>query len=183
MGLSKSKREKVAQQTVATRGIVSFLLSGKEYAVDMESVREVIYKRKISPLPGAPDYFEGLIDLRGTVIPVIHLGKRLNAVSKDPEAVSAPSEHILIMEIRHKKVGFIVDRVDNVVVIEKESVQKTQDMIESPLSVIEGVFRYQERLILLVRLERLFTQEDINTITAAIAHGDMSQNFMGSAAA
>ncbi len=180
MGLSKSKHEKGVQQAVATRGIVSFLLSGKEYAVDMESVREVIYKRKVSPLPGAPHYFEGLIDLRGTVIPVIHLGKRLNAV----EAASAPSEHILIMEIRQKKVGFIVDRVENVVVIEKESVQKTQDMIESPLSVIEGVFRYQERLILLVHLERLFTQEDINRITAAIAQGDiMNPDLMRSVAA
>ncbi|MBI3359020.1 MAG: chemotaxis protein CheW [Nitrospirae bacterium] len=77
------------------------------------------------------------------------------------------SGHILIVEIDHKKVGFIVDRVEDVVVIEKNSVQSAQNLIELPLPVIEGVFRYKDRLILLLYLERLFTEAVRNLITEA----------------
>ncbi len=167
MSLFKIKQEEI-QLASATRGVVNFFLSGKEYAVDIGSVREVIYGRKISPLPGAPDYFEGLIDLRGTVIPIIHLGKKLQAVSAGKRSEEALLTHILIVEIDHKKVGFIVDRVEDVVVIEKESVQPAQNLIELPLPVIEGVFRYKDRLILLLYLERLFTAAVLHQITEAM---------------
>jgi len=168
MSLFKTKKEEMRAAS-AKQGAVSFFLGEKEYAVDIGSVREVIYGKKISPLPGAPDYFEGLIDLRGTVIPVIHLGKRLHGsreirVSDDPLSVSG---HILIVEIDRKKVGFIVDRVEDVVVIEKDSVQSAQNLIELPLPVIEGVFRYKDRLILLLYLERLFTETVRNLIAEA----------------
>ena len=152
-----------------TRGVVSFSLSDKEYSVAMELVREVIYTRSVNPLPGAPDYFEGIIDLRGTVIPVIHLGKRLKVESLRGE-LETPFEHILIMEIDHKKVGFIVDRVTSVIVIEKEAVQPAQNLIELPLSVIEGVFQYKGRLVILLSLERLFTDDTLQQVTEAIQY-------------
>ncbi|MBI3358653.1 MAG: chemotaxis protein CheW, partial [Nitrospirae bacterium] len=60
MSLFKTKKEEM-QASSAKQGAVSFFLGEKEYAVDIGSVREVIYGKKISPLPGAPDYFEGLI--------------------------------------------------------------------------------------------------------------------------
>ncbi len=166
MGLSKTKKEQM-QSAAAKQGAVSFFLGEKEYAVDIASVREVIYGKKISPLPGAPDYFEGLIDLRGTVIPVIHLGKRLQVGKSASLPASELSGHIIIVEINSKKVGFIVDRVEDVVVIEKDSVQSAHNLIELPLPVIEGVFRYKGRLILLLYLERLFTEAVQNLIATA----------------
>ncbi len=166
MSLFKGKKEAM-QSASAKQGAVSFFLGEKEYAVDIGSVREVIYGKKISPLPGAPDYFEGLIDLRGTIIPVINLGKRLHVSSAVSLPQGALSGHILIVEIDRKKVGFIVDRVEDVVVIEKDSVQSAKNLIELPLPVIEGVFRYKDRLILLLYLERLFTEAVQNLIAEA----------------
>ncbi len=168
MSLFKTKKEEMLSLS-AKQGAVSFFLGEKEYAVDIGSVREVIYGKKISPLPGAPDYFAGLIDLRGIVIPVIHLGKRLHGVGRGSVLgdSSLVSGHILIVEIDRKKVGFIVDRVEDVVVIEKDSVQSAQNLIELPLPVIEGVFRYKGRLILLLYLERLFTEAVRNLIAEA----------------
>lgn len=151
----------------AKQGAVSFFLGEKEYAVDIGSVREVIYGKKISPLPGAPDYFEGLIDLRGIIIPVINLAKRLHIASGVGLSQGGLSGHIIILEIDRKKVGFIVDRVADVVVIEKDSVQSAKNLIELPLPVIEGVFRYKDRLILLLYLERLFTEAVQNLIAEA----------------
>jgi len=175
MALFKSKKWEM-QSASAKQGAVSFFLGEKEYAVDIGSVREVIYGKKISPLPGAPDYFEGLIDLRGIVIPVIHLGKRLQVAKGTslPQGEGALSGHIIIVEIDHKKVGFIVDRVEDVVAIEKDSVQSAQNLIELPLPVIEGVFRYKGRLILLLYLERLFTEAVQNLIA------DVTQQTAGS---
>jgi len=155
------------QSASIKQGAVSFFLGEKEYAVDIGSVREVIYGKKISPLPGAPDYFEGLIDLRGTIIPVINLGKRLHVAQDTSLPQGVLSGHIIIVEIDRKKVGFIVDRVEDVVVIEKDSVQSAQNLIELPLPVIEGVFRYKNRLILLLYLERLFTEAVRNLIVEA----------------
>ena len=166
MSLFKTKKEEM-QATSAKQGAVSFFLGEKEYAVDIGSVREVIYGKKINPLPGAPDYFEGLIDLRGTVIPVIHLGKRLQVGQGENVKNASLSGHILIVEIDQKKVGFIVDRVEDVVVIDQDSVQSAQNLIELPLPVIEGVFRYKGRLILLLYLERLFTEAVLHQITEA----------------
>ena len=166
MSLFKSKKEEM-QMASAKQGAVSFFLGEKEYAVDIGSVREVIYGKKISPLPGAPDYFEGLIDLRGIIIPVINLAKRLHITSGVSLSQNGLSGHIIIVEIDRKKVGFIVDRVEDVVVIEKDSVQSAQNLIELPLPVIEGVFRYKDRLILLLYLERLFTEAVQNLIAEA----------------
>ena len=169
MGLFRNKRQEEQLAESVKRGVVSFSLFGKEYSVAMELVREVIYVRSVSPLPGAPDYFEGVINLRGTVIPVIHLGKRLQ-VGLSAMGNEKPFEHILIMEIDHKKVGFIVDRVISVVVIEKDAVQPAQNLIELPLPVIDGVFQYKGRLIILLSLERLFTGDTLQKITEAIQY-------------
>ncbi len=167
MSLFNKKKEAVQLASVK-QGAVSFFLGEKEYAVDIKSVREVIYMKKISPWPGAPDYFEGLIDLRGTVIPVIHLGKRLQVKKGEADLPEATlSGQILIVEIDNKKVGFIVDRVEDVVLIEKDSVQSAQNLIETPLPVIEGVFRYKDRLILLLYLERFFSEAVQNLIEEA----------------
>jgi purine-binding chemotaxis protein CheW len=170
MGLfANKKKETAATQTL--QGAVSFFLGEKEYAVDIGSVREVIYGKKISPLPAVPDYFEGLIDLRGVVIPVIHLGKRLQVARQAaPEKIfSGEFGQVLIVEIDRKKVGFVVDSVSEVILIEKNLVQSAQNLIEQPLPVIEGVFRYQGRLILLLCLERLFTEAVFHQITEAAA--------------
>ncbi len=168
MALSKNKKDQIRSSLAKQQGAVSFFLGEKEYAVDIASVREVIYGKKISPLPGAPDYFEGLIDLRGTIIPVINLGKRLCVGKIASLSDSMLSGHIMIVEIDGKKVGFIVDRVQDVVVIDKDSVQSAKNLIELPLPVIEGVFRYKDRLILLLYLERLFTEAVRNLITETI---------------
>ena len=168
MSLLKHKRQEEQLSESVKRGVVSFSLFEKEYSVAMELVREVIYARSVNPLPGAPDYFEGIIDLRGTVIPVIHLGKRLHVGLS--AAQNQMFEHILIMEIDHKKVGFIVDRVMSVMVIEKEAVQPAQSLIELPLSVIDGVFQYKGRLIILLSLERLFTGDALQQMTDAIQY-------------
>ncbi len=168
MSLFKIKQQEVMQSVSVSRGVVHFFVSGKDYAVDIGAVREVIYGRKISPLPGAPDYFEGLIDLRGTVVPVIHLGKRLQATPSGIRPEGSGLTHILIVEIDHKKVGFVVDHVEDVVTLGKESVQPADNFIESPLPVIEGVFRYNDRLILLLDLERLFSAAVLHQITEAM---------------
>ncbi len=160
MSLFSNKKKAIKSSLSEKQGAVSFFLGEKEYAVDIASVREVIYGKKINPLPSVPDYFEGLIDLRGIVIPVIHLGKRLHVAGHKGggQHLGAELGQILIVEIQYKKVGFIVDRVEEVVVIEKSTIQSAQNLIEQPLPVIDGVFRYKERLILLLCLERLFTE-------------------------
>ncbi len=170
MSLFKSKQEEQRADS-EKKGTVSFFLSEKEYAVDIGLVREVIYGKKINPLPGSPDYFEGLIDLRGTVIPVIHLGKKLHAVPSGPSERNGETglfEHILIVEVHRKQVGFVVDRVQEVMVIEKETVQPAQNLIELPLPVIDGIFRYKDRLIVLLSLDRLFTAATIQQMTDVI---------------
>jgi len=170
MGLLKNKQQEEKEAASVKRGVVRFSLSEKEYSVPMELVREVIYARSVNPLPGAPDYFEGVINLRGVVIPVIHLEKRLQVGLSKRAIDQTVFEHILIMEIDRKKVGFIVDRVMSVIVIEKEAVQPAQNLIELPLSVIEGVFQHKGKLVILLSLERLFTEETLQQVTEAIQY-------------
>ena len=82
-----------------------FEVGGRIYAVDVAQVREVVRWRPITPLPGAPTLIEGVVDLRGTVVPVIDLNRALGGAAVEPD----PRTRIAVTEIDGMLVGLVVD--------------------------------------------------------------------------
>jgi len=158
------KEQKKAEKEVQQKRIVSFLVSQKEYAIDIHFINEIIYSKTVSSLPGASDYIEGIIDLRGKVIPLINLKKRLKLAS----AESVLSEHVLVVDISGRKYGLIVDQVLQVITVEEHQIQMTEKFMERAAPYLQGVCRFRDRLILLLDLERLWSAEDISAIDSTL---------------
>ncbi len=163
MPLFKEEQKKVESEARNKR-MVSFLVSQKEYAIDIRFINEIIYSKAVSPLPGASDYIEGIIDLRGKVIPLINLKKRL----KFSLTEQTPSEHVLIVDVSGRKYGLIVDQVLQVITIEEHEIQITEKFMERGVPYLHGVCRFRDRLILLLDLEHLWSEEDISEIDSTV---------------
>ena len=166
---NETKKEEKAR---AERRIVRFNASGSEYAVSIERIKEIIYAKAVHPLPGALEGIEGVINLRGAVIPVIDSRKKL----KTATAVSLGSpEHILIVEVRRQKIGLIVDRVNEVLSVQEDQIQKTQPFMDQNAAYVEGIYRVGEQLIVLLNLEELWTAAQISemedTLSQTISSG------------
>lgn len=158
------KEQKKVERESQKKRILSFLVSQKEYAVDILFINEIIYSKTVNALPGASDYIEGIIDLRGKVIPLINLTKRMKLSSNE----QILSEHVLIVDVRQRKYGLIVDEVLQVITIEENQIQMTEKFMDRNVPYIQGVCRFKDRLILLLDLEHLWTEKDISEIESTL---------------
>jgi purine-binding chemotaxis protein CheW len=122
-------------------------------------VREVLRPQEIHPLPKAPEFIEGIINLRGRIISVIDLRKKLNI--RDIE--DRPRMRIIICKIKGFIVGLIVDCVSEVVSLSKEDVQPTPAVVSmyNETAFISGIARVGERVITLLNLEEVLTKEEV----------------------
>jgi purine-binding chemotaxis protein CheW len=99
--------------------VVSFRLAGDEYALDITAVKEVIQAAGITPVPGLPRWIRGVINLRGTVIPVVDLRAQFGLTAPPEDDLT----RILITRHRDRLVGFVVDAVSQVLKVPRSDVQ------------------------------------------------------------
>lgn len=159
MPLTKSAKNSFGPVVQKGKRIVTFTLSGGAYAIDIRFISEIIYSRVINPLPGISDYVEGIIDLRGLVVPVLDLKKRL----KLPLS-GFKSDHIIIAKVHQITCGILVDQVAQVLLVQDKEIQITKKFMNRPMPYLEGVCRSQERLILLLDLESLWSEIEMSRI-------------------
>ena len=138
--------------------LVSFELAGEEYGVDVLTVREIIRLPSITKMPNAPHFVEGIINLRGTVVPIISLRRRFGLA--DTEA--GRNARILVMETTGGLNGFIVDAVAEVIRISSAEIQPPPTVACSATAqeCITGIVNHGERLLVVLDLNRLFSPEE-----------------------
>lgn len=132
--------------------VVSFFLGSEEYGIDIARVQEIIRVPALTGLPGTADYVLGIINLRGTVIPIIDLKRKYMNTAM---AVSDETR-IIVIEIADKKMGLMVDEVTEVVKIPDEAVVPA-DLISTGVAVqhLHGVARIGERLLIILNVDRI----------------------------
>ena len=138
--------------------LVSFELGGEEYGVDVLAVREIIRMPAITKMPNTPHYVEGIINLRGTVVPIISLRKRFGLCDRDNDGRG----RILVMETGGSLNGFIVDAVAEVIRVTVGEIQPSPAIIQGNMAqeCITGVINRAERLLVVLDLDRLFSDEE-----------------------
>lgn len=137
--------------------IVSFRLSNEEYGVDISQVQEIIRMVEITHVPRAPRFMEGVINLRGQLIPIIDLRTRFGM----PRTEQTKSTRIVVTEIGAKRVGMVVDSVSEVLNIPMEHVEDAPDMIAGVgTEYIQGVGKVNERLVILLDLTMVISGEE-----------------------
>ncbi|MGE5587921.1 MAG: chemotaxis protein CheW [Clostridia bacterium] len=141
-----------AQGVSATRHVVVFQLSRELYAVGISDVREIVRMQPITPVPSAPDYVEGVVNLRGQVIPVLSLAKRLGV----PAEPVTPSTRIVVVQAGQDTIGMIVDSVVKVSHIPEQDIERPEALARegAGLAYIVGIARAEDSLITLIDLEQ-----------------------------
>ena len=137
--------------------LVTFTLGGEEYAVDILKVQEINRMKEITRVPNAPYYVEGVINLRGKVIPVVSLRKMFGL----PEEEDKTQQKIMIMDIQGVTIGLIVDTVSEVLRISTSIVEPPPAMTYTVSSeFISGIAKLEDRLIILLDMDRLIGKEE-----------------------
>ena len=136
---------------------VSFVLSKEKYAIDIMSVEEILRKIDITPVPNAPSFIEGIVNIRGKVIPVVDLKKKLNiGLSNDDGNV-----RIVITNLRNKRVGFLVDSVEEVVRIDKSIIEQAPALsVNVDSDYISGVAKTEKGMIILLDINKIFSPQE-----------------------
>ena len=102
--------------------LVGFIIGKEYFGVDILMVQEIIRSTPITAVPNSPDFIEGVINLRGSIIPVIDLRKRLNLLAKG-ESYNKEDIWIVILDVDGRVTGFIVDKVTEVMKIQESSIE------------------------------------------------------------
>lgn len=131
---------------------VSFQLGPEEYAIDILGVQEIIRMVEITHVPNAPHFVEGVVNLRGKVIPIINLRTRFGL----PSAELTKDTRIVVVEVTHLILGFIVDSVEEVLRLPEEFIEQPPLTGCGADDFHKGVGRVDGRLLILLNLELLF---------------------------
>jgi len=154
--------EKLKKKDVELLQLVTFSIGGEEFGVDILKVQEIIRMLDITRVPKAPDFVEGVINLRGKVIPIIDLRKRFGLASKGHDK----NTRIIVIDINDMIVGYIVDSVSEVLRIPADTVEPPPPVVAGLDSeYISGVGKLDDRLLIFLDLDRLLSQEERDVLS------------------
>jgi len=142
--------------------LVTFSIGSEEFGVDILKVMEIIRTMKITKVPKSPAFVEGVINLRGLVIPIIDLRKRFGMGEKNDDKET----RIIVIEIQGMTVGFVVDSVSEVLRIPASTVEPPPPVVAGLDSdYISGVGKLEDRLLILLDLDKLLSADDLHTLS------------------
>lgn len=143
--------------------LVGFVMGKELFGVDILMVQEIIREAFITPIPNSPEFIEGVINLRGSIIPVIDLRKRLGLLKDDKQSEDT---WILILNIEDRVTGFIVDSVSEVLKIQKGTIKPPPDIVVAGLQsqYIEGVCKIDKGLMVLLDFDRILLIDEIKKL-------------------
>lgn len=143
---------------------LSFWLDGQLYGVSIVGVEQIVSMQPVVEMPEYPAYAKGIINLRGAVIPVIDLRKRLGK----PETVYTDHTCIIINSVEGERLGFIVDEVDSVIEISQEEFSSPpklgEDGMNGYLSGIAHISGDDRKIILCLNAEKILRQEEFKML-------------------
>lgn len=146
--------------------VVSFKLDREEYAIEITKVKEIILLAGVTRIPQVPEFIEGIINLRGNVIPVIDLRKRFCL----PEAKKDEHTRIVVSRLEGRIIGLIVDSVSQVMNIPKVNIQPPPQTVANVAGeYITGIAKLEDRMIILLDIEKILRREEKEQLAGAEA--------------
>src|SRR5688572_30695639 len=134
--------------------VACFSVGGEEYAVDIMKIKEIINPVRITPVPKAPPFIDGIIELRGAILPVVDLRKRFDL---EPTALNRDSKYI-VTALDGRIVGLVVDKVREVTRIDLDDLRSAPAMaVGESARFFTGVFQRDGRIVMLVDLDQILS--------------------------
>ncbi len=146
---------------VDTNQYVTFLIGSEVYGVEVLRVQEIIGMTRVTQVPNSMHFMKGVINLRGTVVPVVDMRLRFAMDEKDYDNFTV----ILIVEVKGTMIGMIVDSVSDVVNIPVKDIQDTPHFSASiRTDYIKGIGRIEEDLVIVLDVDKILSHEEIEKI-------------------
>jgi purine-binding chemotaxis protein CheW len=142
---------------VTEKQMVLFELGTETYGLDIATVHEIIRMQPITKVPKAPFYVEGVINLRGRVIPVIDIGKKFGFEKTE----EAKNNRIVVIKIKDTTLGIIVDAVTEVIRVPVESIDPVSDIVTSGQSdYLMGIAKLPDKMVIILALDKLLSKDE-----------------------
>ena len=153
-----------------TNQYVSFVLHGEEYGVPILCVQEIIRYETLTRVPQSPDYVDGVLNLRGQVIPVVNLRKKFELPARDRDK----STRIIVVEVMGRVMGMVVDEVSEVLQVDTEDIAPPPPMgTHLRTDYISGMAKINETLVILLEIDKILTTEESVVLDQAAASADL----------
>ena len=155
--------EERRSETTQSMQLVSFRLGQEEYGIEITKVQEIILLGDITRVPQTPDYIKGLINLRNMVIPIVDLRLRFGL----PESEPTDETRIMVINIHGKTIGIIVDAVSEVLRVALDQIAPPPPTVAGlGREYLTGLARLEERLLILLDIDYLLTDEETLNLEA-----------------
>ena len=157
---------KLALHVEQSSQYLTFLLAEQEYGLELNKIQEICGYLPITPIPNLPPHVRGVMNLRGTVLPVIDLRMKFRL----PEVEYTKFTVIVIAMVEDKTVGLLVDAVSDVLRVKESDMREAPDFgAEVDTRFINGVFQTRDHLAVALNLEKLLTDNEITVPVSAAA--------------
>ncbi len=141
--------------------LVVFELSGESYGVDIGAVNTIIRMQQITHVPRAPEFVQGVINLRGSIVPVIDLRTRFGL----PAFEETKASRIVVVETGAGVMGMIVDAVTETLSLSSDSIEPPASIVTSADSrYLRGVAKFDDRLIIMLDIEKVLAESEATTL-------------------
>lgn len=142
--------------------IVVFRLSSEVCGVNTSQVKEIVKFEELTKMPKMPNFIDGILNLRGMVVPVVNLTKRFNL----GETEVTKKTKIIIIEIEEKLIGFIVDDVTEILKLSSQEIESTPDIIQKSYNhYLEYVGKKDNMLISILDLSKILTDKELDKLS------------------
>lgn len=143
--------------------ILVFHVASEELGLDISCVREVLRPQEITPLPKAPPFIEGVINLRGHIVALIDLRKRLTAKEMGDET----AKRIIVCRVNRFIVGLTVNSLKEIIALSKEDIKPLPEVVSMQMEtdMLLGIARVGERIIPILNLEHILTKKEITELS------------------
>lgn len=148
---------------------VSFEVTGNRYCIDIMDIKEVVRESEITRLPDSPSFVEGIMNLRGIVIPILSLKKKLG-LHEGPAPAAGALHKLIIISVEGVLIGLLVDSLDRVFSIDTEQVQSADNFADTGIdrALIQGVVKTDDRLYLILDIKKILDIEEKSFIQKQI---------------
>jgi purine-binding chemotaxis protein CheW len=156
----------MSQATAPAAEFLSFALGSEEYGVDILKVKEIRGYDAVTRLPDAPDYIKGVINLRGTIVPVVDMRLKFRLEHAEYTALTV----MIVLNVADRVVGMVVDSVSDVVQLSAEQVRAVPEIGATiDRQFLTGIGTLDERMLILLDIERLMVSTEMGLVTAQAA--------------
>lgn len=154
--------------------VIIFKLGSEEYAIPINCVQEIIMPQKATRIPKSPKFVDGVINLRGNIIPVIDGKKKF--LLKDNSDNKINTKRIMILETENETTGLIVDEVNEVINLNISQIEPPPIDLEENTDIFYGIGKYDNRLLILINSEKFMAIEEESKILSTFSNVTEANN-------